>query len=245
MNDYSFKLANYWRNSLADAENGNGALSTSQAQKLTALPIEVLFAGCVPAEQVSLLFANEPAELPCVKITLRPLVYKSRLEHRKARNGLPAFITPVVCRVLVARDGRLYPTSQTLMPRDILEPLDRDNFAIGAQVDVDAFLSAEDVPQFDPSAEGEELAADQHRDKWNAYLQFCMKMFRKVTSGWEGADDGFDLVNFCYLFKEDKAEGFSRNIVCLYDHLRDNKPDAPLFDRFAQRDSGKTNISVN
>lgn len=244
MNDYSFKLANYWRNSLADAENGNGALSTSQAQKLTALPIEALFSGCVPAEQVSLFFANEPAELPCIEITLRPLVYKSRLEHRKARNGLPAFITPVVCRVLVARDGRLYPTSQTLMPRDILEPLDRDNFAIGAQVDVDAFLSAEDVPQFDPSAEGEELTADQHRDKWNAYLQFCMKMFRKVTSGWEGAEDGFDLINFCYLFKEDKADGFSRNIICLYDHLRDSKPDAPLFDRFAQRHSSPDEVCL-
>jgi len=244
MNDYSFKLANYWRNSLADAENGNGALSTSQAEKLTALPIDALFAGCVPAEQVSLLFANEPAELSCVEITLRPLVYKSRLEHRKARNGLPAFITPVVCRVLVARDGRLYPTSQTLMPRDILEPLDRDNFAIGAQVDVDAFLSAEDVPQFDPSAEGEELTADQHRDKWNAYLQFCMKMFRKVTSGWEGAEDGFDLVNFCYLFKEDKADGFSRNIVCLYDHLRDSKPEVPLFDCFAQRDSSPDEVCL-
>ncbi|MPQ69510.1 MULTISPECIES: AAA domain-containing protein [unclassified Pseudomonas] len=236
MNDYSFKLANYWRNSLADAENGNGALSTSQVEKLTALPIETLFAGCVPAEQVSLLFANEPAELPCVKITLRPFVYKSRLEHRKARNGLPAFITPVLCRVLVARDGRLYPTSQTIMPRDILEPLDRDNFAIGAQVDLDAFLSVEDMPQFDPPSKGEELGAGEYRDKWNTYLQFCTKMFRKVSGGWEGAEDGFDLVNVCYLFKEDKADGFSRNIVSLYDHLRDSKPDAPLFDRFAQRD---------
>jgi hypothetical protein len=235
MNDYSFKLANYWRNSLADAENGNGALSTSQAKKLTALPVEALLAGCILAEQVSQLFANEPAELACVEITLRPLVYASRLEHGKARNGLPAFITPVICRVLVTRDGRLYPTSQSFMPRDILEPLDRNNFTIGTQVELDAFLSAAEITQFDPPAEGKALSAEQYRDQWNAYLQFCMKMFRKVTGDWDGAEDGFDLANFCYLYKEEKADGFSRNIVCLYDHLRDSKPAAPLFDRFAQR----------
>lgn len=60
MKDYSLKLANYWRNSLADAENGNGALSTSQAEKLTALPLEALFAGCLPAEQVSVFLPSNP-----------------------------------------------------------------------------------------------------------------------------------------------------------------------------------------
>lgn len=235
MNDHSSKLANYWRNSLADAENGNGALSTTQAEKLTVLPIEVLRVGCVPAEQVSLLFADEPAELASVKVTLRPLVYKARLEHRKARNGLPAFITPVVCQVLVNRDGRIYPASQTLIPRDILEPLDRDNFAIGAQADVDVFLSVEEVPHFEPPAEGMELSASQHSEKWSTYFQFCTKMFRSVTNDWNGVEDGFDPANFCYLFKEDKPTGFSQHIVRLYDHLRDSNPDAPLFDRFTQQ----------
>lgn len=236
MNDYSLKLANYWRNSLADAENGNGALSASQAAKLTGLSAQDVAAGCLPAEQISLLFADEPAELPCLEITLRPLVYKSRLEHGKARQGRPAFITPVICRVLAARDGRLYPTSQTLMPRDILEPLDRGSFAIGAQADLDVFLSLEEVPLFAPPAQGEEWSAEQHRDKWDAYLQFCRQMFYRVSGGWDGAEDGFDLVNTCYVFKEDKADGFSRNIVSLYDHLRDSKPDVPLFERFARRD---------
>src|SRR5476649_1720010 len=143
MNDYSSKLANYWRNSLADAENGNGALSPSQVKTYTVLPIAALAKGCVPDEQVSLLFAGEPAQLLHVEVTLRPFVYKSRLEHRKARNGLPAWITPVLCRVSVTRDGRIYPTAQSLVPRDILDPLDRDNFTIGSQFDLDSFLSAE------------------------------------------------------------------------------------------------------
>ena len=236
MNDYSSKLANYWRNSLADAENGNGALSPSQVKTYTALPIDALAKGCVPDEQLSLLFAGEPAQQLHVEVTLRPFVYKSRLEHRQARNGLPAWITPVLCRVSVTRDGRIYPTAQALVPRDILDPLDRDNFTIGSQFDLDSFLSAEHAPQLDLPAAGSELGADQYQEKWISYLRFCKKMFHTVSDGWNGVDDGFDPVNYCFIFKEQKAEGFSRNIVALYDHLREAKPTAPLFDRFAQRE---------
>lgn len=236
MNDYSIKLANYWRNSLADAENGNGSLSVLQAAKLTVVPQDSLLAGCVPAEQTDVLFADEPARASSVEVTLRPFVYKSRLEHRKTRNGLPVFVTPVICRVLVTRDGRIYPTANTLIPRDILEPLDRDNFAIGAQTELDGFLSREKVPHIDPPAQGEEFASAPYLERWNSYLQFCENMVDQICNGWDGTEDGFDLTNFGYLFKETKADGFSRHIVALYDYLRDSKPKTPLFERFAQRE---------
>ena len=236
MNDYAFKLANYWRNSLADAENGNGALSLSQAEKLLALPAESLASGCLPEGLVNQLFASEPDDTPFVDITLRPWVFRARREHGRVRNGLPAIITPVICQVSVSRDGRLHPSAQTMMPRDILEPLDRDNFAIGAQVDLDAFLSADDGKRFDPPVDAEALSDDQHQANWREYLQFCMKMFREVSGGWDGKADGFELADFGYLFKEEKVEGFSRNIVALYDHLRDTRPAVPLFERFAQRE---------
>lgn len=234
MNDYSCRLATYWRNSLADAENGNGALSLSQAEKLTVLPANDLTTGCLAEALVNQLFANEPDDSPHVEITLRPWVYRARLEHRRARNGLPAIITPVICQVSVSRDGRLHPNAQIMMPRDLLEPLDRDTFAIGAQAELDTFLSTEDARRFDPPAAEEALSMEQHQDRWREYLQFCMKMFREVTNGWDGAEDGFELADFGYLFKEEKVEGFSRNIVALYDHLRNTKPDVPLFERFAQ-----------
>ncbi len=236
MNDYAFKLANYWRNSLADAENGNGALSLSQAEKLLALPAESLASGCLPEGLVNQLFASEPDDTPFVDITLRPSVFRARREHGRVRNGLPAIITPVICQVSVSRDGRLHPSAQTMMPRDILEPLDRDNFAVGAQVDLDAFLSADDGKRFDPPVDAEALSDDQHQANWREYLQFCMKMFREVSGGWDGKADGFELADFGYLFKEEKVEGFSRNIVALYDHLRDTRPASPLFERFAQRE---------
>lgn len=236
MNDYAFKLASYWRNSLADAENGNGALSPSQADKFLMLPAEVLASGCLSEGLLTQLFANEPEDRADIEITLRPWVYRARREHGRARNGLPAIITPVICQVSVTREGRLQPYGQALMPRDILEPLDRDNFAIGAQADLDAFLSAEDRQRFDPPVDAETLREEQHQQNWREFLQFCMKMFRQVSNGWDGAEDGFELAGFGYLFKEEKAEGFSRNIVALYDHLRDTQPAVPLFERFAQRE---------
>lgn len=236
MNDYSLKFANYWRNSLADAENGNGALSAHQIEKLAPLTTEALTAGCLPEELVSQLFSDEPADSSHVEATLRPFIYRARLEHGKARQGRPTFVTPVVCHVLAARDGRLYPTCKTLMPRDILDPLDLGNFAIGGQSDLDAFLSVKDVPLFGQPVENEESDTDQHRRKWNVYLDYCRDMVSTVTGGWNGTEDDYDLVDKAYLFKENNADGFSQHIVSLYDHLREGKPDAPLFDRFAQRD---------
>ncbi|WP_394374764.1 AAA domain-containing protein [Stutzerimonas frequens] len=233
MNDYAFKLANYWRNSLADAENGNGALSLSQAEKLLAVPAESLAMGCLPDSLVTQLFANEPDDTPLVEITLRPWVYRARREHGRARSGLPAIITPVIGQVALSRDGRLHPNGQPLMPRDILEPIDRDSFVIGAQADLDAFLSGQDINRFEPPAEFETLEEDRHRQQWRDYLQACEKMVDEVADGWDGMEDGFERAEHALAFKEEKAEGFSRNIVALYDHLRDTQPQVPLFERFA------------
>lgn len=234
MNEYALKLASYWRNSLADAENGNGALDTKQADKLTKLPNDEVSHGCLSNELTQVLFAGEPATVATVAVTLRPLVYNARLEHGKPRKGMPAVVTPLVCAVLLARDGRLYPTSQVLVPRDILEPLDQDNFTLGSQSDLDAFLSTEEPPCFEPPGEGEALSEEEHHAQWRAYLQFCWKMLRSVGKGWSADHDSLMRADHGLLFKEDKPDGFSQNIVRLYDYLRHEKPEAPLFERFAQ-----------
>nr|BFD40970.1 AAA domain-containing protein [Pseudomonas sp. FFPRI_1] len=236
MNEHALKLASYWRNSLADAENGNGALSAEQADKLTELANHHVSSGYLPFELTQTLFVDEPETVATVKITLRPLVYKLRLEHGKARKGMPAVVTPLVCRVLVARDGRLYPTSQTLLPRDILEPLDQDSFTIGAQVDLDTFLTTNLMPYFEPPGEERTLSDEEHRGQWRTYLRFCWRMLRTVSKGWKSDQDSLTHADHGLLFKENKPDGFSRHILHLYDYLRHQKPDAPLFERFAQRD---------
>jgi len=234
MNDYALRLASYWRNSLADAENGNGALDTKQADKLFKLPNEQVSSGCLPVELTEALFTGEAVTVSTVAVTLRPLVYHARLEHGKPRKGMPAVVTPLVCGMLLARDGRLYPTSQVLVPRDILEPLDQDNFTIGSQADLDAILSIEAVPCFAPPDESETVGKEEYHRQWRAYLQFCWRILRTVSKGWEPEQDSLMRTSHGLLFKEDKPDGFSQNIVRLYDYLRREKPEAPLFERFAQ-----------
>lgn len=234
MNDYTLKLATYWRNSLADSETTSGVFFGKDAQKLTAVSSELLIAGCIPEELAIPLFADEPEDAASVEVTLRPWVYKARLEHGKSRNRLPAVITPIIGQVQVDRDGRLYPTAFTLMPRDLLEPLDRYSMAIGAQVDLDAFLSVEDAAQFDCSNDIGALSEDQQRTRWAAYLAFCERMFRQVSGSWDWQEDGFERADFGYLQKNESAGSFNRNILGLYDHLRSAHPQSPLFECFAQ-----------
>ncbi|WP_448196747.1 AAA domain-containing protein [Pseudomonas putida] len=235
MNDYALKLANYWRTSLADAENGNGALNSRQAEALTPVGMEHVQKGGLPEELAAKLFADEAPDASTIKVTLRPWVYLSQREHGKVRTGLPAAVTPLICTVLVCRDGRLYPTTQALVPRDILEPLDKDTFFIGAQSALDDFLSVEEVPAFTPPGEGEIIDIEQHLEQWRKFYAFCLRMAREVGKGWDAAEDGMKPAKYSLLFKEDKPDGFSKNIVNLYDYLRQHKPDAPLFERFAQR----------
>ena len=67
MQTESLAFAQYWRNSLADAETGKGAF-------LQLLP-ETLASGIASAETVEKCFADEKAQTHFVEIVLRPEVY--------------------------------------------------------------------------------------------------------------------------------------------------------------------------
>ncbi|AFC86323.1 AAA domain-containing protein [Frateuria aurantia] len=235
MNEHSLKLAGYWRNSLADADNDRGALSRPQAEKLARLPAEAIRQGQLEADMVRRLFEREPDSLSSVNLSLRPWIYPARSEHGQTRTGRPAIITPVVCRVTASRDGRLYPSARAMVPRDLLEPLEHDSFSIGRQEAMDHFLSNHATPAFAAPAAGSTVDPEQHRQQWSDYLDFCQQMLRTVSQNWPPEDDGYDLADYGYIFKQDQAEGFNRHIINLYDHLRAGPREAPLFDRYAQQ----------
>lgn len=67
MQTESLAFAQYWRNSLADAETGKGAF-------LQLLP-ETLASGIAPPEMVEKCFVDEKAQTHFVEIVLRPEVY--------------------------------------------------------------------------------------------------------------------------------------------------------------------------
>lgn len=236
MNDNAFKFAHYWRISLADAERGQGGLRAADLKQFIRLPVGILHSGCVGDDVVATLFDGEPQQANTVEVTIRPWAYQAQLEHGKARsNGAPVIVTPIVSRALVSRHGQLFPTTSTVIPRDILEPLEVGSFALGSVEDVDIFLTANSVQHFEPPADGSRPNDRWYAEHWVSYLQFCERFLAQVGQGWPRTEDRFLLGNEWYLFKEQKIDGASQHIVRLYDHLRKTNPSVPLFERYTEQ----------
>ena len=112
MQTETLAFAQYWRNSLADAETSKGALRLQDCGAFLQLSPETLASGIASAEMVEQCFADEKAETRFVEIVLRPDVYCAPLQHGVvAENGNPPIITPIVTPALLYRDGRIYPLS--------------------------------------------------------------------------------------------------------------------------------------
>lgn len=73
----------YWRNSLADAESGQGALTQKALDQTEYLERTVYRDGYLPSNHPVLkrLFEGEKEATQLVRIALRPAVYKGLQEH--------------------------------------------------------------------------------------------------------------------------------------------------------------------
>ncbi|MBO9745969.1 AAA family ATPase [Xanthomonas phaseoli pv. dieffenbachiae] len=233
----SLAYAGYWRNSLADAEVGNGAFQAADTKEFQNLPREELATGRVSQSTIDACFAKEAEQTQFVEVVIRPKVYVSRLEHGKQRRtGTPTIVTPIVAPAMLARDGRLHPLSRTVVPRDILEPLERGTFSIGSVSDQDAFLTTNTIAGIDVAADdGDPLSDAEFDQQWASYVAACDQLLEQVGQGWPGAEDRYELAEYGYLLKKESFSA-SRHILPLYDHIRANSPTAPLFDRYASTD---------
>ena len=97
MQTEALAFAQYWRNSLADAETSKGAFRLKDCGAFLQLPPETLASGIASAEIVEKCFADEKAQTHFVKIVLRPDVYCAPLQHSVVvENGNPPIITPII-----------------------------------------------------------------------------------------------------------------------------------------------------
>lgn len=236
MEENSLKYAKYWRNSLADVELGKGGLSLKDVASFQPLPEEDFIAGRVSQKIAEDYFKGEAAQVKTVAVVIRPNAYFSCVEHaQRRRDGVPSIVTPLVTLAVLARDGRLYPSETTTIPRDLLEPLERGSFTIASVADLDKFLTTDVVPGVEFLAE--EKNADDSAEfaaSWNAYLQGCERLLLKVCCGWPADNDAFESKRHGYLLKKDSVKGAADHILGLYDHIqKSGSVSAPLFDRFA------------
>jgi len=233
----SLAYAGYWRNSLADADAGKGAFQAADAREFQNLSREELKTGLVGQDAIDACFAKETEQTEFVEVVIRPKVYVSRLEHGKQRRaGTPAIVTPLVAHAMLARDGRLYPLARTIVPRDILEPLERGTFSIGYVTDQDAFLTTHTIPGIVPATDnGQPHDFDEFARQWANFSAASDRLLEHVGQGWPGGDDSYELAEHGYLVKKESPSA-SRHILTLYDHIRGSLPAAPLFERYAGTD---------
>ena len=234
MQTETLAFAQYWRNSLADAETSKGAFRLQDCGAFLQLPPETLASGIASAEIVEKCFADEKAQTRFVEIVLRPEVYCAPLQHGVvAENGNPPIITPIVTPALLYRDGRIYPGAQTIMPRDILEPIDEGSFSIGSVASRDEWLSLHTIfgiSEFDEN--GEPFDDETFHNRWEEYRIDCSYFFDAVAFDWRNSSN-YLRANYGYLLKKSMIKA-SMHILALYDHLQKEQPAAPLFANYAR-----------
>lgn len=223
MTPTALAYASYWRNTLADAELGRGAFKSGEVTAFQRIDAESLARGRVGEDVLAALFQGDHQDAQSLGVILRPVVYRSRTEHGRARGGrLPDVLTPIATPAIVFRDGRVEPSPGTATPRDLLEPMG-GGLTIGAVDALDAFLTRQDEPG---------AAAGSPPRDWQAYRAFCGQLIKAVCPELS-QDERFERMDYGFLELGQDVRGASQHIGALYDGLREAAPDARLFETFA------------
>ncbi|EMW67086.1 viral (Super1) RNA helicase family protein [Escherichia coli 2749250] len=244
MDENALGFASYWRNSLADAESGKGSFKRKDAQNFTHW--HGIAAGRLDEAIVSKFFEGEKDDVETVDVILRPKVYFRLLQHGKDRSaGAPDIVTPIVTPALLSREGFLYPTPATSIPRDLLEPLPKGAFSIGEIGQYDKYktihtsFSINFDDGIDKTAETDEEREARYaalQQEWRQYLDDSEKLLKNGAGDWIKNPEQYELAEHGYIVKTAQSGGASFHILSLYDHLLVCKKDVPLFNRFASRE---------
>jgi hypothetical protein len=228
----SLSYAKYWRNSLADSDLGKGGFKKNDLGNHDKHTLPEFASGKLEVWTTK-LFDGEADDTEVVAVVLRPHVYEYCLNHGKRSDlRFPQVVTPVVVKAVVDRRGRLFPLDSTVVPRDILEPLDEGSLSVGTINDLDAWLTINPHPVIDRAAENLE-DENWHKNNWSGFIAYIDKLVASVTGNWPDKADPYLKATYWLLLKDSKVGGASSNILSLYDHLQQANPVAPLFDRFA------------
>jgi hypothetical protein len=220
--------ARYWRNTLADAELGRGALDLKDAGALHSISPAALSSGRVGHAVVAALFTGDRTEAESIAVTLRPLVYRSRTKHGRSYQPLPAVVTPIVSKATLMRDGRLLSPMATVVPRDLLEPLDHTAFTIGTVDTLDGFLTRYGQRPETPADDG------SAGPSWDAYREHC-RLLEATVFPRLADDERFDRDDDGLIGIDNGQRGTTQWIGALYDRIMTDDPAAPLFENFASQ----------
>ena len=233
-------FTSYWRNSLADAESGKGALKQSEADAFTKWPD--ITSGKLDEKVVLSLFVGENPAVKTVEVLLRPKVWIRQIKHGKARTaGAPDIASPLVTFARLNREGFLFPSAPATIPRDLLEPLPKGTFSIGEMTQYDIYKTTHNTLTFSddvqvPNTETVEQQKERyarHQQLWQRYLKECRDLLNNVVGEWADSHEQYEAAEYGYISKANQLSGASIHILPMYDHLLTCKKQVPLLARFA------------
>ncbi|HGJ5856169.1 AAA domain-containing protein [Arsenophonus nasoniae] len=238
MDSNSLVFSTYWRNSLADAEFGQGTFSLSEAKKFTVWSQYAIETGKLDQVDIDKFFNNEPENIDYVDVVLCERVYLRLVQHNKERSaGLPSVLTPLITHARLSRSGYLFPTSSALIPRDLLEPLPKGVFSIGEMDSFDRYKTLYNSVVIEPDEiEAEENTENRHKNfirKWQSYIDNNEKLLKTVAGEWIENPDPYLKAPYGYILKKEQTNSASRYVLALYDHFFASKKNVPLFSRLA------------
>jgi hypothetical protein len=222
--------ARYWRNSLADVGLGRGAFRNDEVAAFIPVDGSLLLKGRVDTEAVAALFQDSHAEAESRTVLVRPFVYRARTEHGRRFSPLPDVLTPIVSQVTLSQDGQLTIPKNTVVPRDLLEPLDRNAFTIGTVEEQDSFLTRFPEPSGATEVEAEGGSSTAN---WSAFRQYC-DQFAQAVFPTLASDERFERTEESFIEVRLRTLT-SRHVDALYDHMEKDQPPALLFSTFASR----------
>lgn len=154
------KVAKYWRDSLVDALFCQGKykeknLEESFIKSSSSTPYRLN-----SKSELQKLFSVSDVDVKEVSYT--PFYFKKSTSHTKyEKDYRPEILIPFTIKVQLSKYGFIYPIDNPIIPRDLLLPLDKDDFYLGLLDDYESFIARESVEFF-------EYATDE---VWEVYFQ--------------------------------------------------------------------------
>ncbi|MBV1881243.1 MAG: hypothetical protein KUG82_06395 [Pseudomonadales bacterium] len=233
----------YWRNSLADAESGKGALTEKSLTPLLREQVTTFQNGLLANKTtLNYLFESEQKETQLVKVLIRPTIYISKYEHgQKHSSTRPDFISPILCSVWVSRQGYFYPAGNPTIPRDLLSPQTDEKLTLFDMESLDTFHTENEATTYGEQAALALVSLENNTDRryqgWGNYYDLARELFKTLYVNETKAkiDTCYqkDENNSFYFTKVDDAAKSAQHILSLYDWLELNNCALPLLKNYS------------
>lgn len=230
----------YWRNSLADADSGKGALKKRDLQGYYRTDRTTFSSGVLEPGNPILqkLFHDENDKVLAVKVHYRPVIYYVKKEHGQDYRGtMPQVLAPILCPIWISRKGLFFSAGVPYIPRDVLAPQADDKFTIADVSELDEFLTIRSVPSFSDedilsAMLSEDTIAEQGK-LWQKYYELSQDLFKNICSK-NKIKEFYAPLHKEFIGKVDENTGASFHILKLYDKLSESNHTSLLLSSYAK-----------